>query len=207
MLRYCHSFCQSVGCDSGSHNSGWYFTQQRKSQNVPILFKKIMFLTIWNNKIMLLSIWNNKIIFVLYLCCYFARTTNTCTNIITLQYHLDIYILGSNTAWRGVGGWVSCSETLPYSKFCHISWEQMMTEHRGLSVYISIFFIFFADLSLSFLCLMSLFQLQWGQCMQICIVGYKIIELKHGGTGWKWRSDGSVYGCNRQSKGVFDHWY
>ena len=31
-------------------------------------------------------------------------------------------------------GW-SCSETLPYSKFCHISWEQTMTEHRGLSVH------------------------------------------------------------------------
>ena len=50
-----------------------------------------------------LYIWNNKIIFVSYLCCYFARTTNTCTKIITLQYELYIYILGSNTAWRGVG--------------------------------------------------------------------------------------------------------
>ena len=60
-----------------------------------------------------------------------VRTTNTCTNIITLQYELDINILGSNTAWRGVG---SCSETVPYSKFRHISWVQMMTKHRGLSV-------------------------------------------------------------------------
>ena len=43
----------------------------------------------------------------------------------------NIYILGSNIAWRGWGG---CSDTLPYSKFRHISWEQIMTEYRGLSV-------------------------------------------------------------------------
>ena len=57
----------------------------------------------------------------------------TCTNIITLQYELDIYILGSNTAWRGSG---SCSETLPYSKFRHIFSGKDDDEHRGLSVVI-----------------------------------------------------------------------
>ena len=31
-------------------------------------------------------------------------------------------------------GWGTCSETLTYSKSRHISWQQMMTEHRGLSV-------------------------------------------------------------------------
>ena len=63
---------------------------------------------------------------------YIVRTTNTCrpTNITILQCEFDIFFLGSNIAWRGWG----CSETLPYSKFRHISWEQMMTEHRGLSV-------------------------------------------------------------------------
>ena len=66
---------------------------------------------------------------------FFLRTANICRpNYITiLQSELDIYIffLGSNIAWRGGGG---CFETLPYSKFRQISWEQMMTEHRGLSV-------------------------------------------------------------------------
>ena len=52
---------------------------------------------------MQLYIWNNKLIFVLYSCWYLVRTTNTCINMITLQYELDIYILGSNTALRGVG--------------------------------------------------------------------------------------------------------
>ena len=51
------------------------------------------------------------------------------TNIITLQYELDIYILGSNTAWRGGGG------AAPNAKFRHCSWEQMMTELRSLSVH------------------------------------------------------------------------
>ena len=83
---------------------------------------------IWQINVMLCYV---MLCYVSYLCSYFVRTTNTCTNIITLQYELDIYILGSNTAWRG---WGNCSGTLPYSKFRHISWEQMITEHRGLSI-------------------------------------------------------------------------
>ena len=36
---------------------------------------------------------------------YFAHTTSTCnlTDITILQCELNIYILGSNIAWRGVG--------------------------------------------------------------------------------------------------------
>ena len=75
-------------------------------------------------------------LFVSYLCCYFVRTTNICTNITTLQYELYIYI--SSLPTQLGGGWGSCSETLPYSKFRHISWEQMMTEHRGFSVLLTL---------------------------------------------------------------------
>ena len=56
--------------------------------------------------------------------------TNTCmpTNIRILQRELfPITSLGG-------GG-----ETLPYSKFRHIYWEHMMTEHQGLSVIVLIF--------------------------------------------------------------------
>ena len=149
MLWYCRSLCQRVGRDSGTHNSGCYLNkcgppfvhytlplQYLENRHVSPTFSK--------NKVRMYKNYLKKscnyifeiikscnYIFVSYLCCYFARTTNTCTNIITLQYELDIYIHGSNTVWRG---WGSCSETLPYSKFRHISWEQMMTEHRGLSV-------------------------------------------------------------------------
>ena len=70
-------------------------------------------------------------LYQIYVVILFAQPIHV---LITLQYELDIYILGSNTAWRG---WGSCSETLPYSKFRHISWEQMMTEHRGISVKIA----------------------------------------------------------------------
>ena len=50
----------------------------------------------------------------------------------TLQYELYIYPRFQHSLEGGGGG--SCSETLPYSKIRHISWEQMMTEHRDLSV-------------------------------------------------------------------------
>ena len=56
---------------------------------------------------------------------YFVRTTNTCrpTNRTILRCELDI--LGSNTAWQGVGRLLRNS----YSKFRHISLGQMVTEH------------------------------------------------------------------------------
>ena len=63
---------------------------------------------------------------------YFVGTTNTCRpiNITILLCELDICISLAPTL--GLGG---CSSTLPYSKFRHISWEQMMTEHRGFSIF------------------------------------------------------------------------
>ena len=71
-----------------------------------------------------------------HLCCNFVRTTSTCmpTNITILQCELDFYTCMSSVPILLGGGWGVCSETLPYSKFRHISWEQMMTKHRGLSV-------------------------------------------------------------------------
>ena len=83
---------------------------------------------------MQLYIRNHKIVFVSYLCCYFVRTTNTCNKIKALQYEL-IYISSVPTQLGGGGG--------AAPKLCHIRspviffWEQMMTEHRGLSVYIA----------------------------------------------------------------------
>ena len=57
-----------------------------------------------------------------------------------LQYELDIQYPRFQHCSEGVGcggdGGGGCSEALPYSKFHHISGEQMMTEHRGLSVYV-----------------------------------------------------------------------
>ena len=70
---------------------------------------------------------------------YVVRTTNTCrpTNITILQCELDIYIFPRfHHCLEEGGGGGGCSKTMPYSKFRHISWEQMMTEHRGLSVII-----------------------------------------------------------------------
>ena len=82
-------------------------------------------------------------IFITILCCNFVRTTNTCrpTNITILQCELDIcmYILGS--------------ETLPYLKFRHISWEQMVTEHRFLSEYITADYLYVDSIMKSRLCI------------------------------------------------------
>ena len=82
----------------------------------------------------------NNNIFVSYLCSYFVRTSNTCTKI---KYKLYI----SSVPTEIGGGWGSYSET-PYSKFRHISWEQMMTEHEvslynvmNITVIILIFFL------------------------------------------------------------------
>ena len=65
---------------------------------------------------MQLYIWNNTIIFVPYLCCYFVRTTNTRTNILNNITVWIRYII-SSVPTQPRGGWGSCSETLPYSKY------------------------------------------------------------------------------------------
>ena len=76
------------------------FFPKIKSECTNVILKNYVIIYIRNNKIMQLYIWENNIIFVSYLCCYFVRTTNSCTNIITLQYELDIYILrGGQAKW------------------------------------------------------------------------------------------------------------
>ena len=57
---------------------------------------------------------------------YFVRTTNKCrpTNITMLHCELYIY---PRFQHRLEGGGAAAPKLLPYSKFRHISWEQMMT--------------------------------------------------------------------------------